>query len=319
MDKPKISIIIPVYNTEEYVKEAVLSILHQTIKEIEIIIINDGSTDNSLQVIQELAKSDHRIQIYSQENKGLSMARNEGIKKAKGKYFYFMDSDDLLDREALYSCYQKCEQEQLDFVFFDAEVFGIDETICSYFNYDRAKYVEDRLYQGKEVLNILLEKKKYNASVCLNLIKQSFLQRIELNFYPGIIHEDELFTGILYLKAQRVGCIPKAYFKRRVRSGSIMTGEYTYRSINGYLSVISQLTEQTKDEKEKNIQVIAGKLIRYILDPSVYNAGQLSLKERIMVFSICLHKAYFKYVSPKSILVLLFPFTISIKGFFKNR
>jgi glycosyltransferase involved in cell wall biosynthesis len=320
MENPKISVIIPVYNTEEYVKDTILSMINQTIKEIEIIVINDGSTDNSLHVIHELAGTDNRIQVFSQNNKGLSEARNAGMQKATGQYIYFMDSDDLLDHEALLSCYKKCEKEQLDFVFFDAEVFGDDKRVCSFVDYyNRAKYMEDRLYNGKEILNLLLDKGIYKASVCLNLIRHEFIKEIGLNFYPGIIHEDELFTGMLYIRAGRVGCISRSYFKRRVRTDSITRSKYSYQNINGYLIVVSQLIEHVKHEQTKDIHNVYKKLIRYILDPSIYNAGKLSLAERMNVFGICLHKSYFKFIKLKSILVLLFPFMVPLKGYFKNK
>ena len=119
----KVSVVIPVYNTEKYVREAVESIMNQTLRELEIIIINDGSTDNSLQVAEELAAADSRIQVYSQTNRGLSMARNAGITHAHGRYIYFMDSDDLLEKDAMELCYSKCEEKELDFVFFDAQSF----------------------------------------------------------------------------------------------------------------------------------------------------------------------------------------------------
>ena len=97
--------------------------MNQTLRELEIIIINDGSTDNSLQVVEELAAADSRIQVYSQTNQGLSMARNAGITHAHGRYIYFMDSDDLLEKDAMELCYNKCEEKELDFVFFDAQSF----------------------------------------------------------------------------------------------------------------------------------------------------------------------------------------------------
>ena len=110
----KVSVVIPVYNTEKYVREAVESIMNQTLRKLEIIIINDGSTDNSLQVAEELAAADSRIQVYSQTNRGLSMARNAGITHAHGRYIYFMDSDDLLEKDAMELCYSKCEEKELD-------------------------------------------------------------------------------------------------------------------------------------------------------------------------------------------------------------
>ena len=93
---PKVSVIIPVYNTEKYVRQAVESIRQQTLKDIEIIIVNDGSTDGSMTILEELAAQDERIKLFSQENQGLSVTRNVGLSHSTGEYVYFMDSDDLL-------------------------------------------------------------------------------------------------------------------------------------------------------------------------------------------------------------------------------
>ena len=151
----KVSVVIPVYNTEKYVREAVESIMNQTLRELEIIIINDGSTDNSLQVAEELAAADSRIQVYSQTNRGLSMARNAGITHAHGRYIYFMDSDDLLEKDAMELCYSKCEEKELDFVFFDAQSF-FEEDIrnAPALNYQRTDKLEDKVYTGPEAINI---------------------------------------------------------------------------------------------------------------------------------------------------------------------
>lgn len=114
---PKVSVIIPVYNTCNYVQEALESICRQTLTDLEIIVIDDGSTDGSREVIDKIAATDSRIQVYGQTNQGLSVTRNEGLKYAVGEYIYFMDSDDLLEPDALELCYNKCIAEALDFVF----------------------------------------------------------------------------------------------------------------------------------------------------------------------------------------------------------
>lgn len=318
MENPKISIIIPVYNTEEYVKDAILSIMNQTIKDIEILVINDGSTDNSLQVIQELAKADCRIQIFSQENKGLFDARNKGMEEATGEYLYFMDSDDLLEQKALSSCYEKCEKEQLDLVFFDAEVFGNNTWKQSFFDYHRSEYIETRIYQGTEILNILIDKNIYRSPVWLYLTKRHFVQDIGLTFYP-VIHEDQLFTGILYMKAQRVGYIPKAYFKRRLRANSFMTSKYSSLDINAYLIIINQFILHAKHDQSQEIYFVTQKLVRYILNPAIYNSHTLSLSERIEVFKICFRKSYLKFLMIKNIIVILFPFTVALKSYILKR
>ena len=110
MNNPKVSVIIPVYNTEAYVEQTLRSIMGQTLRDIELIVVNDGSTDGSLSVLERIATGDDRIRRYTQPNKGLSQTRNAGIARARGEFIYFMDSDDLLEPDALERCYERCSQ-----------------------------------------------------------------------------------------------------------------------------------------------------------------------------------------------------------------
>lgn len=114
----KVSVIIPVYNVENYVRESVLSIINQTLKEIEIIIVNDGSTDSSLNIIEDLAKLDNRIQVISITNQGQSIARNLGIYKAQGEFIYFFDSDDLLEKKNIRRVLQQMQTSTIRFSIF---------------------------------------------------------------------------------------------------------------------------------------------------------------------------------------------------------
>ena len=98
---PKISIIVPIYNTAKYLKRCLDSIMQQSLEDIEIIAINDGSTDNSLEILQKLSKKDARIKIYTQQNQGLSVARNKGIELAKAEVISFVDSDDTIQKDML--------------------------------------------------------------------------------------------------------------------------------------------------------------------------------------------------------------------------
>ena len=100
MKKIKISVIVPVYNAEKYLSDCIDSILNQTLKEIELILINDGSTDNSLQICREKASKDSRVKIINKKNEGQGYARNIGIDRAKGEFITFVDSDDYIDKEA---------------------------------------------------------------------------------------------------------------------------------------------------------------------------------------------------------------------------
>lgn len=310
MSSPKISIIIPVFNTEKYVKEAVESIMDQTLREIEIIIINDGSTDNSLEVVKELALLDARILVHSQENQGASIARNKGLSLASGKYLYFMDSDDCLEPLALETCYEICEKENLDFAFFDAVILNKEISITRNLNYQRKIYVNScQVYTGEGVLNILMDKKGYSVSPCLNVIRVSYLKEINLCFYPGIIHEDELFTFLLYLQAGRVMCVPQEFFKRRFREDSIMTRRFSKKNIDGYFVVADELLKYVSNHSEAKSTV--DKYLGKMLDAAVWEAHVLSFPERIYVVRQYMLK-YRKYVRLRTLAVLL------LKSYIKN-
>lgn len=250
MNKSKVSIVIPVYNVELYLREALDSVINQTLKEIEIIVVNDGSTDNSLEIIKEYEKKDNRIKIINQENQGLSGARNSGLKIAKGEYIYFMDSDDYIDLDTLELCYKKSKDESLDFIFFDALPFSNDDIKIDINYYDR-KDLDNRVLSGANYLKILLKKQKYRSPVWLCFINLKFLNEIKIKFYPKILHEDELFTPLLFLKAMRVSYINRKFFNRRMRINSIMTSVKSEKNIIGYLTVAKELNKFMKNEKNK--------------------------------------------------------------------
>ena len=127
--KPKVSVIIPIYNVEKYLPLCIESIINQTLKEIEIICINDGSTDDSLFIILKYSKKDNRIMIINQRNRGLSEARNIGLKNANGEYIYFIDSDDYLEENALFELYEYGIKYKLDVIYFQYSIFHNDENI----------------------------------------------------------------------------------------------------------------------------------------------------------------------------------------------
>lgn len=305
MNNPKVSIIMPVYNTESYVSQAVESIIEQTLSEIEIIIINDGSTDNSLQILQKYAQEDSRIQLYSQENSGQSIARNKGVTYATGQYLYFMDSDDLLDIETLSYCYDQCEKSKLDFVYFNAEIINPDSGVSINLNYNHSDdETSKKIYKGEEALNKQLIKQKFTPSPCLNFIRRTYYSNAHLFFFPNIIHEDQLFTVLLYCKAERVMSINRYFFKRRFRKDSTMTQTFTWKNIHGYLCVTRELLTYIKKEAPQQKQII-NSFLKQMLDAAVWQAYVLPLSKRIKLFFICILK-YNKYVTKRTLMVLLF-------------
>lgn len=304
MSNPKVSVIIPVYNTAAFLDETICSITSQTLKEIEIITIDDGSTDGSYEILKKISLSDDRIKIIQEENSGQSVARNAGIESATGKYLYFMDSDDLLETDALEKCFEKCEKDELDLLLFDGISFGNEEYLkYPWFDYRRVSSLEDKIYDGRDLLEFLISLNKYRCSICLHLINHSFLNNTAIRFCPGIIHEDELFMAQLYLLAGRVGKIDRVFFKRRLRPDSIMTSPFTSKNLNGYLTVVRKVKRFASD-RDKRTRDAAKAFNRYTLNGFIPNAAFLPLNERVKAFNIAIFEFPFS-VKPKNLIKLL--------------
>ena len=132
--KPKVSVILPIYNQEKYVSKALDSLNVQTLKDAEFICINDGSTDNTLSILNEYAQKDSRIKIINQKNQGTGRARNNGLKVAQGEYIAFLDPDDWMERDALESLYKKSKEQDCDMLIFNFKRIDEDGNILSLFN-----------------------------------------------------------------------------------------------------------------------------------------------------------------------------------------
>lgn len=317
MALPKVSVIIPVYNTERYVTAAIESILEQTLKDIEIIVIDDGSTDYSLKLVAQIAALDKRIQVFSKKNEGPSEARNMGLKIAKGQYIYYMDSDDLLEKDALWTCYKRCEKNKLDFVFFDATAFKEDLTESVNDYYTRSDILrEETIYKGDEVLSLLMDVNLYRSAVWLCFVRREYLDSIGLRFFPGIIHEDELYSGILHINAQNVGYLPIPFFRRRIRPNSITSNKFSTKNMSCYYVVLSELMKYVDKENGKHKPII-DKLCAYILNPAIYRASAFSFLERLGQLHYCINNGLMKYITTKNKLLLLCPFLLKVKSLIK--
>lgn len=253
MKKPLVTIIIPVYNVEKYIAECLNSVIRQTYSNIEVIIINDGSNDNSYEIIESYSKKYNNLKIIDQENKGQSVARNVGLTKAKGKYIYFLDSDDYIKDITIENLVSKMEENKLDLIRFSAEVIYDKNIKYKPSNYNLEKYFKkDTLYTKDEFLKI--NKRAFIASPVLFMVKRDILTRNQIIFYPGIIHEDELFTLEVFLNVNRIMYDPYPYYMRRYRQGSTMTSigsENVYYSFNSRGVIVSELKKMLKKYHNK--------------------------------------------------------------------
>lgn len=261
MSEIKVSVIVPVYNVEKYLEECVDSLIGQTLKEIEILLIDDGSTDSSGEICDRYAQAYENISVIHKSNGGLGDARNVGFSNAKGKYVYFIDSDDYLELGALEYLYEEAEKNQLDVILFSAESFSDEEDIE--FNpeeYKRTNFLNE-VKSGEELFCNLYSAKEYYASIPLRFYNREYFDKNGYTF-PDIIHEDE-FPGFLSLiEAERAECVEYKFYKRRFRKGSIMTSEKAYKSAMGYVYTWKELMNVYRNfeiqEKELYRQFIQG-------------------------------------------------------------
>ena len=294
----KVSIILPIYNVAPYLDETFRSLIGQTLKDIEIIAVNDGSTDESETIINRYAQQDSRIKCYTQHNQGQSVARNLALKHATGEYIYMMDSDDVLDNpDALRLCYEYINKCQADFIFFDGDILQESGAAPISWDYQRTQELEEnKAYDGEYLLNMMLDSYKHNCVVWLLLIRHSYLKHIELDFFPGIIHEDELFTTKLTLQSHNIYCFKHNFVKHRVRSASTMGKHYSKRNINCYLTVIDELLKWQDSP-------IIHKFARYTLSKVFYTGHLIPFKEKPTVFWRAVKSGYLKYIGTKSAVV----------------
>lgn len=293
----KVSVILPVYNVGAYLEETLQCLTNQSLSDIEIIAVNDGSIDNSEAILQKYQQKDSRVSYYNQPNQGQSAARNHALRYAIGEYIYFMDSDDKADPDLLQLCYDYAQHTQADFIFFDGEKLMEDGANPVAWNYQRTHLLEEhKRYDGETLLNLMLDTKKHNCVVWLLFIRKAYLDRIGLRFYEGIIHEDELYTTILTLNSNNIYCLKRNLISHRIRSSSTMGISYSKRNMNCYLTVADELLKFRQTP-------IIHKYLRYTLSKVFYTGHQIPLKEKPSVFWRAFRSGYLKYIGLKSSLV----------------
>lgn len=291
---PKVSVILPVYNVAPYLEETFNSLQQQTMSDFEIIAVNDGSTDNSLEIIEKYAKHDPRIICLTQSNQGQSAARNHALRQATGDFVYMMDADDMIVPDALQTCCEYIEKTQADFIFFDGDSFFEEDTNRKSWNTKRTHLVEEYVQcNGGQLLNLVLDTTTHNCVVWLLFIRKEFLERTSLHFYEGIIHEDELFTTILTLSSDNIYCLRRNLVKHRVRRESTMGVGYSIRNLNCYLTVADELLKFRQSP-------IIHKFLRYTLSKVFYSGHQIAFKDKPKVFWRAIKSGYLKYIGLKS-------------------
>lgn len=220
----RVSVIIPVYNVEKYLTACLDSVLNQTFADFELILVDDGSTDESPVIMRRYAEADARISINSQSNKGVSAARNFGLSVAQGDYILFVDSDDTILPDTLERLWQHAQDTNADIVLGNVWMYNIDGSKCRIF--PRSEWIDQqKIMRGDLLYATLMPTFSFPSVVYLYFSRRSFLLDNNLWMKEGIVHEDELWCTQVMCISRQVAPLDFFYYLYMQREGSIMNSD----------------------------------------------------------------------------------------------
>lgn len=308
-----ISIIVPVYNVENYLDRCVDSIVKQTYKNIEIILVDDGATDNSGKICDKWSKSDDRVKVFHKKNGGLSDARNYGIKNSTGKYLTFVDSDDYIDKEYVKYLYSLIKKD-------DYDISIAQQTIVTKNNKkESASLIKEVSYKKLEAIKHLLLEDSFTVSACAKLYKRELFDNIE--FPKGKLYEDNGTMYKIFDNVEKVICSSRPVYYYVIRDSSITTQKFTQKKLDiiyltdemeKYLNKYFELSDIIFRRKVKVRLTILRQLATNNLSNSIFykdikkyfrknirkiiSNKYISKKEKLVILIFLLNKNLFKFM-----------------------
>lgn len=313
---PKVSVIIPVYNTEEYLEKCLYSIVNQTLNEIEIICVDDGSTDNSLQILKKYAENDNRIKVITQENSGAAVARNNGIDNAKGEYLYFIDSDDYVDLSFLEKMYNQsidtdsdiCLCQRTDYDMFRNRYTSVETAVIT-------KFLPSKIFNVNDISDKIFQ--FCEISVFTKLYKTEFIKSNKIRFQNLKSCNDVFFYFITLALAQKITYVNEFLVTSvRCRKGSITSSRGD--KINNII-IAAQETKKSLDKTGvlKTVQHSFYKRLAYNFyyelshcnDEKLKKEFNINVKKFLPVRYFIVYKKYLLSNNMKNILNFIFSIT----------
>lgn len=289
MSTPKVSVIVPVYNTEKYLRQCIDSITSQTLQEIEIIIVDDGSKEECAILCDEIAKTDERIKVIHKKNEGLGLARNSGMAEACGEYIGFVDSDDYIDHKMYRALYEAAYKNDADIVVSGVSFVG-GNTFGKSGEYVEKNYFDkDTIFEKEDIKKFLLgvvgalphepDDSRYGVSVCKNIFKRSLIckEKIEFVSERKIISEDTLFMV--------------DYIKFVQKAVGIFGAFYCYRRNE------ESLSKSYRSDRFEKVIIFLNELEKHISDVVAKEEYQLYLNRLIQGYGriLCSHEIMYAY------------------------
>jgi glycosyltransferase involved in cell wall biosynthesis len=238
----KVSVIMPVYNAEDFLRDSVDSVLNQTLDDIELFCVDDGSNDSSLEILNEYSENDKRVTVFALDHQGAGNARNYAMEYASGEYLYFMDADDFLDLNAFEDFCSVCESKNLDFVLFKLINYDVDRDEyyeSEYYNMSKIlNKVKDDVFSYRDLGHLIF---KMNSSTCSKFYNREFIVRTGAKFRENSkFNDNQFFWGMIFC-AERIYFLDEFYYTRTRHSKSL-TGSND-RNHSDIIGVYNDITE----------------------------------------------------------------------------
>ena len=232
MENKKVSIIVPVYNVELYIEDCLNSLLNQTYSNYEIILINDGSTDNSIEICSKY--NDQKIKIYNQNNKGVSIARNVGISLATGQYIMFVDADDMVSEKYIENLIKSIEETNTDMV-----VCGYTKEKAELVNKKNSQEIKGEIINANTMLENMMENNLQEGYLWNKIFKKSIINDNSLEFKEDVNVWEDLYFVIEYLsKSDKIFAINEKLYYYRTREGSAVNRKETSTDLVGKVKIL---------------------------------------------------------------------------------
>lgn len=292
---PKISIIVPIYNVDKYLETTVDSIINQTLKELEIILVNDGSTDNSGKICDDLKKKDARIKVIHKKNMGVSAARNSGLKIATGEYIGFVDSDDILYSDMYETLYNNALENNADISMVSPVIKELNGNV-KYFNNTGKKFIWNR----EDALKNFFKGNVFNIAVYTKIFERDKYK--EIIFEEGkSVHEDKYYTFQCLLKSNRVFFEDVCKYNYIKRENSISTSKFSKRKFDViyfaekiYSDIMKSNLELLKEDAYINLYLSKLQILRGIVrnknNRSEFKEAERRLIKEIKLFELKKYK-----------------------------
>ena len=316
-----VTVIIPVYNVEMYLPLCINSILKQTYQNLEIILIDDGSTDDSPGICDTYALKDNRIKVIHQQNQGAAVARNTGLENATGEYIVFVDSDDFINEKMIEKLYIALKQTDSDL------------SICNFkYTSENGKEIDlketdikNEVLYTEEIIDKLFQNNNCGYIVIWNKMYKKDLWK-QIRYPVGVIYEDEAVIHHIFSKCKKVATISDELYYYRQVSGSIMHSERTEKNLDKYLALADRLMFFKNTVNKENIRKLAYQYWYHYLDDYYYfskrNRNSARLKQMkktlLSVYPIMVQCGFFTVKDALSIMIFIFLPNVYEKVFYEG-